>query len=84
MRIPENKARNQGRSINLALSTRGISALQGTGLNLHEEILKGAVPMKGRMIHLGKERKLQSQSYGVHGEVFVTLTLDGLWRWVFK
>ncbi|RUP52424.1 hypothetical protein BC936DRAFT_141960 [Jimgerdemannia flammicorona] len=68
MRLPENKARNQGRSINLALSTRGISALHGTGLSLDEEILKCAVPMKGRMIHLGKEGKLQSQPYGVRDE----------------
>jgi kynurenine 3-monooxygenase len=38
-----------GRSINLALSTRGITALQGVGLA--ERVLKDAIPMYGRMIH---------------------------------
>src|SRR5262249_5363019 len=38
-----------GRSINLALSTRGIYALRQIGLI--DEIMKVAIPMKGRMIH---------------------------------
>lgn len=38
-----------GRSINLAISTRGIHALKK--LNLDEDILAHAVPMRGRMIH---------------------------------
>lgn len=38
-----------GRSINLALSTRGIHALQQIGLA--GEVLKHAIPMRGRMIH---------------------------------
>ncbi len=38
-----------GRSINLALSTRGIHALQQVGLK--DEILKKVIPMRGRMIH---------------------------------
>jgi kynurenine 3-monooxygenase len=38
-----------GRSINLALSTRGIHALRQIGL-VHD-IMKVAIPMKGRMIH---------------------------------
>ncbi|HEX8490634.1 MAG TPA: NAD(P)/FAD-dependent oxidoreductase, partial [Chthoniobacterales bacterium] len=38
-----------GRSINLALSTRGIHALQQLGIA--EEVLKHAIPMRGRMIH---------------------------------
>jgi kynurenine 3-monooxygenase len=38
-----------GRSINLALSTRGIHALRDVGL--HDDIMKIAIPMKGRMIH---------------------------------
>ncbi|HST31189.1 MAG TPA: NAD(P)/FAD-dependent oxidoreductase [Chthoniobacterales bacterium] len=38
-----------GRSINLALSTRGIHALQQIGLA--DEVLKQAIPMRGRMIH---------------------------------
>jgi kynurenine 3-monooxygenase len=39
----------EGRSINLALSTRGIHALQQIGIA--DEVLKQAIPMRGRMIH---------------------------------
>ncbi|CAN5605609.1 NAD(P)/FAD-dependent oxidoreductase [soil metagenome] len=38
-----------GRSINLALSARGIHALQQVGLA--DEVLQHAIPMRGRMIH---------------------------------
>src|SRR5919108_2328791 len=39
----------EGRSINLALSTRGIHALEQIGIS--DEVLKHAIPMRGRMIH---------------------------------
>ena len=38
-----------GRSINLALSTRGIHALRNLGIA--DQVLKHAIPMRGRMIH---------------------------------
>src|SRR5882724_111789 len=38
-----------GRSINLALSTRGIHALEQSGIA--DEVLQHAIPMRGRMIH---------------------------------
>ena len=38
-----------GRSINLAISTRGIHALEQIGLA--DEALQSAIPMRGRMIH---------------------------------
>src|SRR5438309_7872578 len=38
-----------GRSINLALSTRGIHALEKLGIA--DEVLRHAIPMRGRMIH---------------------------------
>jgi kynurenine 3-monooxygenase len=38
-----------GRSINLALSTRGIHALEQ--LSIADEVLQHAIPMRGRMIH---------------------------------
>lgn len=38
-----------GKSINLAISARGIHALEQVGLD--KEVLKTAVPMKGRQIH---------------------------------
>jgi kynurenine 3-monooxygenase len=50
-----------GRSINLALSTRGIHALKEVGLS--DEVMKFAIPMKGRMIH-STEGELQFIPYG--------------------
>ncbi len=38
-----------GRSINLAISTRGIHALQQVGLA--DEVMQSAIPMRGRVIH---------------------------------
>src|SRR5205814_3756213 len=38
-----------GRSINLALSTRGIYALEQLGIA--DEVMRHAIPMRGRMIH---------------------------------
>ncbi len=40
---------DRGRSINLALSTRGLAALEEVGLA--DVIRKTAIPMKGRMMH---------------------------------
>ncbi|KAG0262625.1 kynurenine 3-monooxygenase, mitochondrial precursor [Actinomortierella ambigua] len=68
MRIAENKAKIQNRSINLALSARGLSALKSTGLGLDKYVLQSGLPMKGRMLHIGEKGKLVSQNYGVHGE----------------
>lgn len=50
-----------GKSINLALSTRGIHALKEVGL--YDEIKKIAIPMFGRMIH-PVEGELSFQRYG--------------------
>src|SRR5438045_3013661 len=49
-----------GRSINLALSARGIDALQRIGLA--EEVLKSVIPMRGRMLH-EPDGKLAFQHY---------------------
>lgn len=49
-----------GRSINLAISARGIAALQEVGLA--QEVLASAVPMRGRMIH-GRDEHLHFQPY---------------------
>ncbi|MHC4142966.1 MAG: FAD-dependent oxidoreductase, partial [Planctomycetota bacterium] len=49
-----------GRSINLALSARGIHALQRAGLA--EAVLADAIPMRGRMIH-SPAGKLSFQPY---------------------
>jgi kynurenine 3-monooxygenase len=42
-----------GRSINLAVSTRGLYALHQMGLD--EKVLERAIPMLGRMVHAGGE-----------------------------
>jgi kynurenine 3-monooxygenase len=51
----------RGRSINLALSVRGIQALREVGLA--EEVLRQAIPMRGRMIH-SPSGALAFQPYG--------------------
>ncbi len=51
-----------GRSINLAISTRGIHALQEIGIA--EEALRHAIPMRGRMIH-DKSGELHFTPYDV-------------------
>jgi len=53
-----------GRSINLAISARGLSALREVGLE--EEALRNAVPMRGRMLHPIKG-ELNLQPYGKDG-----------------
>ncbi len=49
-----------GRSINLAISTRGLAALEGAGVA--DEVLTTAIPMRGRMIH-GRDGDLHYQPY---------------------
>src|SRR4051794_40591770 len=63
-RRPDIRSRDggAGRSINLAVSTRGLTALRQVGLE--DEILEKAIPMRGRMIH-GLDGKLTFQNYGV-------------------
>jgi kynurenine 3-monooxygenase len=50
-----------GRSINLAVSTRGLHALRKVGLA--DEVLKRAIPMRGRMMH-AVSGELTFQRYG--------------------
>ncbi|HMJ07029.1 MAG TPA: NAD(P)/FAD-dependent oxidoreductase [Chthoniobacterales bacterium] len=61
-RRPDPRAGNTvgGRSINLALSTRGIHALQQLGIA--DEVLRHAIPMRGRMIH-DKSGELHFSAY---------------------
>lgn len=65
-----------GRSINLALSNRGIAALEEVGLD--EYMLSEAVPMFGRMIHtLDGQTKLLPYS-GRQGEYINSVSRGGL------
>lgn len=64
-----------GRSINLALSNRGIRALEEVGL---ASVLKqNAVPMHGRMIH-DENGKLNFQPYGQAGQFINSVSRGGL------
>src|SRR5688572_16779951 len=65
-----------GRSINLALSDRGIAALREVGMD--EFMLAEAVPMYGRMIHsMSAETKLLPYS-GRKGEYINSVSRTGL------
>ncbi len=62
---PRTASAERGRSINLALSTRGIDALERIGLA--EEVLASAIPMPGRMIH-SPSGELTFQQYARDGK----------------
>lgn len=73
MRLEEVAA---GRSINLALSDRGIAALREVGMD--EYMLAEAVPMTGRMVHtVSGETKLMPYS-GRQGEYINSVSRAGL------
>jgi hypothetical protein len=56
------------RSINLAISARGIAAMRAVDEAMAEKLLEGVIPMKGRMIHDVRGNQT-SQPYGLKGEV---------------
>jgi kynurenine 3-monooxygenase len=64
-----------GRSINLALSNRGIRALEAVGLA--EVLRQNAIPMNGRMIHSTKG-ELSLQPYGKSGQYINSVSRGGL------
>jgi hypothetical protein len=73
LRDPSTTPLNFTKSINLALSERGINAMRQSGrLQMLERIFSETIPMRGRMIH-GKDStgKLyeQPQDYDIHGKV---------------
>ncbi len=64
-----------GRSINLALSNRGIRALEKVGL---ADVLKAnAIPMHGRMVH-DENGNTNFQPYGKEGEYINSVSRGGL------
>lgn len=64
-----------GRSINLALSNRGIRALEEVGLAA--EMKRHSVPMKGRLMH-DVQGKLTFQPYGTQGQYINSISRSGL------
>jgi kynurenine 3-monooxygenase len=66
-----NEKISAGRSINLALSTRGVKALEKVGLA--KEILDDGIPMYGRMMH-SIDGTLSYQPYGKEGEAIYSVS----------
>src|SRR5690349_9084038 len=64
-----------GRSINLALSTRGIKALEEVGLA--ETLKKVAIPMHGRVMH-DLQGNLTFQPYGKTGQYINSISRSDL------
>lgn len=71
------KVKFSGRSINLAISTRGWHALDDVGIG--DEVRKIAIPMDKRAIHL-KDGSLSFQPYGINGEAIYSISRGGLNR----
>lgn len=65
-----------GRSINLALSNRGLMALEAA--NLSEAILKECIPMRGRMIHPPKGEAFLSPYSGRSSDYINSVSRPGL------
>lgn len=81
MRLPSSKAAAQQRSINLAMSSRGIAALRAVDPKASQRFLRSVIPMRGRMIH-GLHGELQSQPYDRDGQVTVLSTAYSLTPWL--
>lgn len=62
------EARKALRSINLAVSDRGIRAMKYVDEEMASRVLAHVIPMKGRMIHDLSGTKQESQLYGLFGE----------------
>ena len=65
---PRQKSLSAGRSINLALSHRGIKALKSA--DVFEQIAPHLIPMKGRMIH-GDNGELDYQPYSINPNEYI-------------
>ncbi len=64
-----------GKSINLALSVRGWTALKGAGVD--QDVNSIAIPMTGRIMHSESGEKTY-QAYGKEGEAIFSISRGGL------
>lgn len=79
---PRGSGSGGGRSINLALSVRGLHALGAAGLRA--EVQKMAVPMRGRMLH-DDYGAVSFQAYGTRPEEYInSVSRSGLNRLVVE
>ncbi|KAF8478628.1 FAD/NAD-P-binding domain-containing protein [Russula ochroleuca] len=67
MRLPSSQAAAQQRSINLAVSSRGIAAMQAIDPVAASSFLDNVIPMRGRMIH-NSSGNLEGQPYDRNGQ----------------
>ncbi|KAG5646675.1 hypothetical protein DXG03_002665 [Asterophora parasitica] len=67
LRLPSSKAEAQQRSINLAISHRGIAAIESVDPAVTQRFMQTVIPMRGRMIHSLKGG-LDSQLYDRDGQ----------------
>ena len=77
-RLPDMRQRQlgAGRSINLALSNRGLKALKAVGLET--EVLKQCIGMDGRLIHSLEGKTWLSKYSGRSGERINSVSRPGL------
>ncbi len=80
LRDPSTTPLNFTKSINLALSERGLNAMRHAGQpQLLEHVLSATIPMRGRMIHGRRPDGTiyeESQDYDVHGRVSRLIVLS--------
>ncbi|UZJ57196.1 hypothetical protein CBS101457_006516 [Exobasidium rhododendri] len=69
---------SNSRSINLAISTRGLTALSAVDSNLSRIVLENAVPMKGRMIHSNSTRPGDARKDGAASERRENISAEGV------
>ncbi|OTA95001.1 hypothetical protein M434DRAFT_394208 [Hypoxylon sp. CO27-5] len=84
LRDPSTTPLNFTKSINLALSERGINAMRHAGSqDLLDHVFSATIPMRGRMIH-GKrpsgELYEEPQDYDIHGRTIFAVDRAGLNR----
>jgi len=70
IRLLSSKMETQQRSINLAVSHRGIVALEAIDPAATQRLMQSAIPMRGRMVHKSNG-DLDSQLYDRDGQVSV-------------
>ncbi|KAF2022256.1 kynurenine 3-monooxygenase-like protein [Aaosphaeria arxii CBS 175.79] len=81
LRDPQTTPLNFAKSINLALSERGINSLRETALpEIVESVLSETFPMQGRMIHVQKNGKYirEAQLYDARGKKLLAMDRTGL------
>ncbi|KAK1752950.1 hypothetical protein QBC47DRAFT_404311 [Echria macrotheca] len=82
LRDPSTTPLNFTRSINLALSERGINAMRHAGQpKLIDHVMGATIPMRGRMIHGRRpngELYEEAQDYDVHGRSILAIDRGGL------